>query len=212
MSGVPEHTAKMNAEQQRIFSEGVEALTAGSARALAATYDFGGHQRLLDIGGGTGSFLRAVLAQHPSMHGTLFESPAVAALARQRLAGSPDATRLTVVEGDLLTDPLPDGHDVVLLANVVHLFAPERNRALLERIRARVPAGARLLLVDFWMDPTHTRPLAAALLAGEFLLVTGEGDVYSVEEVQTWLRATGWRCAEHRPLSGAASLMVADAT
>ncbi len=48
-------------------------------------------------------------------------------------------------------------------------------------------------------------------MAGEFLIVTGEGDVYSVDEVTPWLRASGWQVLEHLPLAGAASLIVASA-
>jgi hypothetical protein len=106
---------------------------------------------------------------------------------------------------------LPAGHDAVILANVVHLFSPARNQDLLRRTRERVAEGARLLLVDFWTDPTHTQPLAAALLAGEFLVIAGEGDVYSVEEAHAWFAGCGWRPVDHLPLSGAVSLLVAAA-
>lgn len=198
------------AEEQQLYTEGVEAITAGTARALATTYDFARHRKVLDLGGGIGSFLLAVLRQHTNVEATLFDVPAVAALARQRLAESPVATRLRIVEGDFFTDPLPDDHDVMLIANVFHNFLPEHNRALLGRVCACAPTGARLLLVDFWTDPTHTQPLMAALMAGAFLLVTGEGDVYSAEEVRDWLQTTGWRMLEHKPLAGPTSLIVAE--
>ena len=81
------------------------------------------------------------------------------------------------MEGDFFTDPLPEDHDAILLANVVHNFLPERNRALLRRVGASAPAAARLLLVDFWTDPTHTQPLMAALMAGAFLLDGSRGRV-----------------------------------
>ena len=64
---------------------------------------------------------------------------------------------------------------------------------LLRRTRQCVPDGARLLLADFWTDVTHTQTTFAALMAGEFLVITGEGDVYSEEEAHGWLKATGWR-------------------
>jgi SAM-dependent methyltransferase len=198
------------AEEQQLYTEGVEAITAGTARALAITYDFARHRRVLDLGGGMGSFLLALLRQHPHVEATLFDVPAVAALAHQQLAGSPVATRLRIVEGNFFTDPLPEDHDAILLANVCHNFLPERNRALLGRVHACAPAGARLLLVDFWTDPTHTQPLTAALMAGAFLLVTGEGDVYSAEEGRDWLQATGWRVLAHHPLAGPTSVMVAE--
>jgi ubiquinone/menaquinone biosynthesis C-methylase UbiE len=103
---------RFSEEQQRIFSTGVEAFTAGAAVALASTYDFGTHRRLLDVGGGTGSFLIAILRRHPALHGTLFDLPGACAVARQRLAGEPDGARIAIVEGDLLKDDLPDGHDI----------------------------------------------------------------------------------------------------
>jgi hypothetical protein len=126
--------------------------------------------------------------------------------------GSPVATRLRIVAGDFFTDPLPEEHDAVLLANVLHNFLPERNRALLGRVAACAPAGARLVLVGFWTDPTHTQPLTAALMAGAFLLVTGEGDVYSAENLRDWLQATAWRMLAHTPLAGPTSVVVAEKT
>ncbi len=140
---------KLTAEEQQIFSEGVEALTAGPAHALATSYDFSQHRRVLDLGGGTGSFLMAVLSQHSGLEGTLFELPGAAAIVRERLVGSPLAGRIRVVEGDFFKAPIPGGHDAVIVANVVHLFSPERNLELLRRIREFVSDGSCLLLVDF---------------------------------------------------------------
>jgi spermidine synthase len=54
-------------------SEGVEAITAGTAQVLPTRYDFSRHRRVLDLGGGTGSFLMAVLRRHPDLACTLFE-------------------------------------------------------------------------------------------------------------------------------------------
>ncbi|MDQ3569196.1 MAG: hypothetical protein M3450_05125 [Actinomycetota bacterium] len=67
-----------------------------------------------------------------------------------------------------MTSELPGGHDGFLVANVAHYWSPDTNVALLERIRKAASPSGRLLLVDFWTDPTHTRPVQAALMAGEF--------------------------------------------
>jgi hypothetical protein len=197
-------------EQQVIFSEGVEAFSKGAAQALAAGYDFGRHRRLLDIGGGTGSFLVAILSAHPRLEGTLFELPEVAEIAERKLAASPVADRASVAAGNAFDDELPGGHDAVLLANVIHYFLPERNVELVRRVRAAVERGARLLLVDFWTDPTHTQPLPAALMAGEFLAHVG-GDVYSEKEMSGWLADAAWRPVEKLPLEGPISGIVAEA-
>jgi SAM-dependent methyltransferase len=197
-------------EQQKIFSEGVEAFTAGPAHALANAYDFSRHRRLLDVAGGTGSFLVAILSASPALEGTLFELPEVAKIAERNLAASPVADRVSVTAGNAVEDDLPGGHDVVLLANIVHYFRPQQNVELVRRVRAAVEPGARLLLVDWWTDPAHTQPLPAALMAGEFLAQVG-GDIYSEQEMHAWLAQTGWQPVERLPLAGPQSAIVAQA-
>jgi hypothetical protein len=80
------HFGRFTEEEQQIFSAGVEAITAGMAALLAESYDFSRHRRVLDVGGGTGSFLIAVLRRHPTLQATLFELPGACAVARRRLA------------------------------------------------------------------------------------------------------------------------------
>ena len=201
---------ELDAGNRDVFLAGVEAVTAGPAQALAASYDFSGHQRLLDIGGGTGSISCAIADRYPDIEGTIFDLPRVVPLTKQRIADAGFSNRLGAVEGDMLEDAYPGGHDVVLLANVIHYFDGERNRAVLRRAREAVASGSRLLSIDFWTDATHTEPLGAALMAGEFAVQLG-GDVYSVDEFRAWLEATGWRYVEHRPLAGPFSLVVAEA-
>lgn len=201
----------LDPDLRRIFSVGIEHTTAPSARALPDHYDFTRRRSLLDLGGGTGSFLLPALERSPGLKATLFESPATAAIARSRLAALGSLATIDIVEGDLLTDPLPEGHDTVLVANVIHLFSPDATRDLLRRVRAAVAEGAELLLVDFWTDPTHTKPTFASLMAGEFLIVSGHGDVYSADEAFVWLRECGFRPVKHAPLAGASSLIIAEA-
>src|SRR5215218_5637938 len=113
-TGQGQSTLHLPEEEQRIFSEGVAAIQAGPAQALPATYDFSRHRRL---------------------QATLFELPTAATLARQHLASDLATRQVAVVAGDFFADPLPDGHDAILIANVAHLFSPEHNRDLLRRAR-----------------------------------------------------------------------------
>ncbi|MFN2452439.1 MAG: methyltransferase [Candidatus Dormibacteria bacterium] len=196
---------------QEVASSGIESILAGPASALAATYDFGRHRRLLDIGGGTGSWTIAVARRHAQIAGTVFDLPTVAELARGRLKAAGLSERVTVHAGDVMTDAaLPTGYDVFLLANLVHYWSPEENRNFLTRLREVAEPGARVLLADFWTDPTHTQPLHAALMAGEFAVHMRNGDVYSVAEAREWLEATGWTFVEHAQLAGPQSVVVAE--
>ena len=106
---------------------------------------------------------------------------------------------------------LPGGHDVLIVANTVHVLSVAHNIDLLKAMRAGVEADARLLLVDLWMDPTHTQPPAAPLMSGEFLVMSGEGQAYGEDQADEWLGQTGWRKLERRALAGPASVIIAEA-
>ena len=173
---------KFTREQQQIFSDGVEAVTTSAAMAVAASYDFGRHRSIIDVAGGTGSFLVHVLRRNSSLKGTLFELPGACAVARQKLAELPEGARINIVEGDVFKDPLPGDHDVLIVANTIHIFSVAHNIELFRKMRAHVQSGTRLLLADFWTDPSHSQPTAAALISGSFLLTSGEGQTYSEEE------------------------------
>lgn len=193
-------------EEQELYSTAIDAVTAGTAMALAEAYDFGQHEHLLDVGGGLGGFARAIQRHYPTLEVTLFERPRVAEMARERA----DGANFDVVEGDFFQDPLPSGHDAVLLANIVHNFPARRNLKLLQSVRDAVTPGSRLLLVDGWMNEAHTEPVFAALLAAVLLTFSG-GENYSVGEVRGWLAQTGWREVDVRPLDASNSLLLAEA-
>jgi hypothetical protein len=205
------HLLAFDQSQRQLYSAGVEAFTARVATALSTAYDFSGHRRLLDLAGGTGSFLVSILRHYPALNGTLFDLSETCSFAQQQLAALPERRRIDIVEGDVFKVPLPLHHDVVLMANAVHMFSPARNVELMKRIRAKVQDGARLLLVDLWTDATHSEPATAALMAGAFLLTSGEGQTYSEVEVGGWLEQTGWRKCMRTELSGPTSLIVAEA-
>jgi len=202
---------KLSAELQEVLSAGIAAVLAGPAAALAQTVDFGASHRLLDVGGGTGSWSIAAAKAHPHLDATVLELPAVVDIARANVAAAGLTARIDVITGDAMAEPLPAGYDVFLLANLIHYWTPDGNRALLRGVRDAAAPGSRLLLADFWTNATHTEPLHAALMAGEFAVHTPDGDVYSVDEMRGWLSETGWRFIEHVPLAGPQSLIVAEA-
>lgn len=211
-SGPAKEVFDLDEELQKLVSAGIEAILAGPAAALAEIIDFSGRRRLLDVGGGTGSWSVAVVRRHENIRATIFELPAVAEIARERVAEAGLTSRIDVTVGDAMTEPLPSGHDVFLLANLIHYWSADDNRELLQRVRSAAAVGSQLLLADFWTDRTHTEPVHAALMAGEFAVHLRNGDVYSVDEAREWLNETGWRFIEHKALAGPQSLIVAEAT
>lgn len=209
-SGPPREAFELDEAKQQVLSAGIEAILAGPAAALGHVVDLSDRRRLLDIGGGTGSWTIALARQYPQLHATIVDLRTETA--SERAAAAELSDRVDVVTADVLTDELPDGYDAFLVSNLVHYWAPDTNVDLLQRIRQVAPTGARLLLVDFWTDPTHTEPVEAALMAGNFAVNLKDGDVYSVEEVTDWLTPTGWHVDDHLPLNGPQSVIVAHAT
>ena len=210
-SGPPQEIFELSPDLQRVTSEGIEAILAQPAHALPAAFDFGAHQRLLDIGGGTGSWSIAIARHHEHIEAAVLDRPGAVELARSKVAAAGLASRISVVAGDATAGELPSGYDVFLLANLIHYFSPEQNQDLLRRVHRAARPGSALLLADWWTNPEHTQPRQAALMAGQFAVSLRNGDVYSADEARTWLDRTGWRFAGHRPLAGPQSVIIAQA-
>jgi hypothetical protein len=168
-------------------------------------------RRLLDVGGGNASWSIGIAMANPHLRATVVDLPTVTPIAAQRIAKADLSDRVAAQAANALVDALPSGHDVCLVANLIHYFAPDENRALLENIRRAVERGCKLLIADFWTNANHTEPLMAALMAGEFAAHEKHGDVYSVDEGRGWLAETAWRFHGHQPLAGPFSVVVAEA-
>ncbi|GAA0455975.1 hypothetical protein Ade02nite_04800 [Paractinoplanes deccanensis] len=177
---------ELDKAQTEAYESAVALVTTETATDLARAYDFGRHRRLLDVGGGYGTFARPILAAYDNLTATLIDLPEVASV----VAGQA-IPRLTAVGADLFDAPLPPGHDVILVANLVHLLPPDRITELFRRLRAAAAPDATLLLVDWWRTGQAPHP-SARYGAGEFLVISG-GDLYRVDEVTAWLAEAGWR-------------------
>lgn len=127
-------------EDETAFQASMAGRSEQEAGAVVAAYDFGGIERLVDVGGGRGVLLRAILAAAPDIDATLVDRARAVEAAR----GNVDAT---CVEGDFFSE-LPAGADAYLLSRVLHDWDDEDARRILAVCRAAMPAHARLLVVD----------------------------------------------------------------
>jgi demethylspheroidene O-methyltransferase len=114
------------------------------AQDTLSVVSFKGTKTLMDIGGGTGAFLRAALLATPDLRGTLFDLPEVVAKAPQgELSG-----RINVAGGSFRHDPLPKGADAISLIRVLYDHADETVAALLSKIYDVLPAGGKLIISE----------------------------------------------------------------
>ncbi len=121
------------------------------AQEALAHLSLSGANKLLDVGGGTGMFLRAVRARYPELKLALFDLPAVVAQA----ALPADIERHA---GSFISDPLPEGADVISLVRVLYDHSDATVRALLKKVHAALPPRGRLLVIEPMSGGTKPDP------------------------------------------------------
>ena len=115
--------------------------------AILAAYDFGRFGHVVDVGGGNGAFLAAILAKHPAMYGVLFDQPHVVSGAAPVLAATGVADRCQVVGGSFF-EAVPTGGDAYLLKAILHDWEDEPCVQILRTCRQAMAEGTSLLVVE----------------------------------------------------------------
>jgi len=149
-------------------------------------------RHLLDIGGGPGTWTIAFLRAVPGARATLFDLPAVTAMARERIAEAGLLDRVTLVGGDFYSDDLPAGADLAWLGAICHQNSRQQNRALFAKAHAALNDGGAVVIRDVVMEPSHIEPAGGALFAVNMLTATEAGGTYTFDEYSEDLRKAGF--------------------
>jgi O-methyltransferase domain len=130
-----------------IFNEAMTAFGQGVGAAVVQAYDFGGVQRLVDVGGGHGTLISAILQANPHLKGTLFDLPRVADGAQSALSAAAVADRCDIASGDFF-ESVPVGGDAYVLKWIIHDWDHDRALAILRNCRRAMSQTGRLLLIE----------------------------------------------------------------
>jgi demethylspheroidene O-methyltransferase len=162
-----------------------------SAQVLDA-FDLSRHRRLMDVGGGQGTFLRAVAARAPHLDLGLFDLPPVAARARAAFAA--EGLTVEATGGSFFDDPLPRGADVISLIRILHDHDDGPALDILRAVRKALQSGATLLIGEpFAAEPGAERVGDAYF--GMYLLAMGSGRPRPIREVIDMCRTAGFSTA-----------------
>jgi hypothetical protein len=178
--------------------------------AVLEAYPFSGFQRVVDVGGGVGKFLTALLSAHPCMKGVLFDLPHVAESARARIAGVGLADRCEVQSGDIFAG-VPEGADAYVLSRVIHDWDDAGALAILRNCRRAMPQDGRLLLIERVL-PAGTEPSAAVrslLVSDLMMMVMNGGGERTEKEYRALLREAELAPARVTPTRTAVSVIEA---
>lgn len=130
-----------------IFNKGISARTSQVTSALLQSYDFSQFETLIDVGGGLGTVLAAILNEFPHLHGCLYEQSSAIEGARSFLEAQGVISRCKLVAGDFF-ESVPKDFDVYLMKSILHDWDDEEALAILKNCRASMNKNGRLLIVD----------------------------------------------------------------
>ncbi|WP_245173390.1 acetylserotonin O-methyltransferase [Streptomyces aureus] len=186
------------------FWEAMFTLSSFTAQALSGAYDFTAHRRLLDVGGGTGAFPVGLCRRHPHLGATVLDLPHITEMTRAKVAALGLADRIGTHDGDFLSaEPLPPGHDVILLSMILHDWDEATGRRLLEKCHAALPDGGAVIICELVLDDDETGPAPAALMGLNMLVETRSGHNYTYGEYRRWLTEAGFTDISVAPLDAA---------
>lgn len=178
-------------ELHDIFNDAMTSVTELSIAPLMAAYDFSPYRTIVDVGGGHGRFLAAILATTPHSRGVLFDLPQVVAGARDELTKHQIAERVRIVEGSFFNAVLPTEGDAYVIKNVLHDWPDEDAARILRNVRTAARPGAHLLLVELVL-PDHNREFAGNWLDLDMFVSAGTR-LRTVDEYVRLLESAGFR-------------------
>jgi hypothetical protein len=161
------------------------------AAAVVNSYRFDAFRRIVDVGGGSGVLLEAILSATPGLQGVLLDRPGAAEQARERLTAAGLADRSECVPGDFFA-AVPSGADAYLLSRVIHDWDDAAAQQILTRCREAMVDNATLLLVEAVLpDLAHDSP--AAIRMDLHMLTLLPGRERTAAEYERLLAGAGFR-------------------
>lgn len=139
--------------------------------AVVAAYDFSKISTLVDVGGGKGILLAAILQANPQLHAVLCDTPQVTARAHEFLKETGVADRCEIVEGDFFA-AIPSGGDAYLLSLILHDWEDEQAIKVLENCHRAMNAQGKLLVIE-QVVPSGNEPSLSKLLDITMMVETG---------------------------------------
>jgi 2-polyprenyl-3-methyl-5-hydroxy-6-metoxy-1,4-benzoquinol methylase len=152
-----------------------------------------GRNKLLDVGGGVGTYSILLAQRHPELQAVVLDLPPVRTLAEEMIASYGLSDRISFQSGDYEAPTLGEGYDVILLANVLHDNPVPACKELLFKSQDALVDGGLVVINEFFLDAHKTGPPVAAIFSLIMLLENQGASAYSAEEIKEWLLEAGFQ-------------------
>lgn len=177
-------------EESLIFDRAMSSFVPAVAAAVLAAYDFGRFDVIMDVGGGQGALLAAILARNPPQRGILFDQPMVVEGAGAVLSAASVADRCEVVGGDFFA-AVPEGADAHVMKWILHDWDDERLIAVLKSCRRAIRPDGTLVVLEAVLAPPNEG--ARAKFADLNMLAVPGGQERTRDEFAALFEASGFR-------------------
>ena len=190
-------------EQAALCNESMTNFSSTEIAAILESYDFSSIRTLVDVGGGLGSLLTAILKEHSRMRGILIDLPAVIDAARKEISALDLADRCQLAGMDMF-ESIPAGGDAYMMKHVIHDWNDERSVAILRNCRNVMPRNGKLLVIEGVIGPGND-PSISKLLDLQMLLIGGKER--AEEEFRALYRQAGFEMTRIVPTRSPASIV-----
>jgi hypothetical protein len=174
----------------------------GIAPRVAGLIELSDRRRLLDLGGGPGTYAIHFCLQNPRLTATVFDLPTTRPFAEQIISRFEMADRVTFAEGDYHVDPVTGEYDAVWLSHILHAEGPDGCRTIIEKALGALVPGGLIMVHDFFLEASCDAPLFPALFNLNMLLGTREGRSYTESQVTAMLADCGVKEIRRLDFSG----------
>jgi len=179
------------AAERESFLMGMFNLASQLAPRIAASVDLTGFHRLLDFGGGPGTYAIHFCRQNPDLGAVVYDLPSSRAFAEDVITRYGLGDRISFASGNYHLDPGPTGFDVAWLSHILHAEGPEGCQTILRKAVEALHPGGKLLVQEFILNDAKDGPSFPALFSLNMLLVTSSGRSYSEIELRGMMEEAG---------------------
>lgn len=196
-----------NPEAEKTFNAAMTSGSDAEKAAVVQTYDFSNIRKLVDIGGGQGSFISAILKANPTLQGVLFDLPSVVEGAPNVISAEGVADRCEIVGGSFY-ESVPSGADAYILKHVLHDWDDETSLTILKNCHSAIEENGKLLVVEQIVPPGNEPALAKFMDVNMMMLHPG-GCERTEAEYQALFEAAGFKLTKVIPTRAMVSVIEA---
>ena len=188
-------------EKTRAFVYAMHERARGISAVLPYNVDFSGRKRLLDVGGGPGTYSIRLVQQTPGLTSTVLDLPGVLEVTREIVAEHGVSDRIELRTGDYQSAPFGSGYDAALLSGIMHRETAATCRLLLRKaFEAMTPGGMAVVSDVFFDNDDKNSPPFATYFALNMMLMAEHGSAHAKTEMAAWMKEAGFTGVEVRDL------------